>query len=90
MLCRVCVCVFCAWRGFVYSKAQENLRASPPREGGGGGLIIEAIRIAFVVHAAPSAVEAAGADHEILAAQAFEGVARRRTRCCSCYRAACN
>jgi hypothetical protein len=25
------------WRGFMYSKAQENPRASPPRGGGGGG-----------------------------------------------------
>jgi hypothetical protein len=59
----------------VYSKAQEDLRAPPPREG--GGLIIEAIRIAFVVHA----VEAVGADHGILIAQAVEGGARKRTRC---------
>jgi hypothetical protein len=31
---------FLLWRGFIYSKAQENLRASPPREGGGGGSFI--------------------------------------------------
>jgi hypothetical protein len=44
----------------------------------GGGLIaIEAIGIAFVVHA----VEAVGATHGILAVQVVEGVARKRTRC---------
>jgi hypothetical protein len=69
--------------GVLYSKAQENLRAPPPR---GRGLIIEAIRIAFVVHA----VEAVGATHGILAVQVVEGVARRRTRCGNCCRAACN
>jgi hypothetical protein len=51
--------------------------------GGGGGLIIEVIRIAFVVQA----VEAVGADHGILAVQVVEGVARKRTRCGSWCRA---
>jgi hypothetical protein len=43
-------------RGFRYSKAPEDPRAPPPRDGG-GGLITEAIRTAFVAHA----VEAVGA-----------------------------
>jgi hypothetical protein len=54
--------------------------------GEGGGLTTEAIRIAFLVHA----VEAVGADHGILVVQVVEGVARKRTRCGSCCRAACN
>jgi hypothetical protein len=65
--------------GVIYSKAQETLRAPPPWEGGGGSpprLIIEAIRIAFVVHA----VEAVGADHRILVVHFVEGVARTRGR----------
>jgi hypothetical protein len=28
---------FLLWRGFIYSKAQEDLRAPPPWDGGGGG-----------------------------------------------------
>jgi hypothetical protein len=55
--------VFCCGGGLYTARAQENLRASPPREGGGGEpprrIVIETIGIAFVVHA----VEAVGATH---------------------------
>jgi hypothetical protein len=74
------------WRGFIHRKAQEDLRPPPPRHAEGRGLIVEVIRIAFVVYA----VEAAGADHGILTAQVVEDVARKRTRRGSCCRAACN
>jgi hypothetical protein len=66
-------------------KAQEGRRAAPP-PGGRGGLAVEVIRIAFAVQA----VEAVGADHGILAAQVVKDVARKRMRCGSCCRAACN
>jgi hypothetical protein len=61
--------------GLYTARAQEDPRATPPREGGGGVVVIEAIGIAFVVHA----VEAVGATHGILAVQIVEGVAHRRT-----------
>ena len=57
-----------------------------PVGGGGRLVVIETIGIAFVVHA----VEAVGATHGILAVQVVEGVARKRTRCVSCCRVACN
>jgi hypothetical protein len=78
------------WRGVIYSKGARGPQSITPegRGGGGGGglLATEAIGIAFVVHA----VEAVGATHGILAVQVVEGVARKRTRCGSCCRAACN
>jgi hypothetical protein len=62
--------------GLYTARAQENLRAPPPREG--GGLITEAIRTAFAVHA----VEAVGATHGILAlaVQSKRGYASYQTR----------
>jgi hypothetical protein len=68
--------------GYIQQGRKRTSEHHPQGKGGGvPRLITEAIRIAFVVHAA---VEAAGATHGILAVQVVEGVARRRTRCGSC------
>jgi hypothetical protein len=80
----VFTCVFVV-EGVYIQQGRKRTSEHRPR-GKGGGLMTEAIRIAFVVHA----VEAVGATHGILAVQVVEGVARRRTRCGSCCRAACN
>jgi hypothetical protein len=55
-------------------------------EGGGGENPKQSESPSFVVQA----VEAVGADHGILAVQVVEDVARKRMRCGSCCRAACN
>jgi hypothetical protein len=68
------------------SKGTRGPQSATPEGRGGGGVITGAIRIAFVEHA----VEAVGADHGILVVQVVEGVARRRTWCGSCCKAACN
>jgi hypothetical protein len=84
--------VFLLWRGFIYSKGARGPQSTTPegRVAAGGSpprlIAIEATGIAFVVHA----VEAVGATHGISAIQVVEGVARRRTRCGRCCRAACN
>jgi hypothetical protein len=76
--------------GVYIQQGRKRTSEHHPRGKGGGGepprlVVIEAIGIAFVAHA----VEAVGATHGILAVQAVEG-ARKRTRCGSCFRAACN
>jgi hypothetical protein len=61
---------------YIQQGAREPQSTTPEGRGGGG--------------APPPIIEVVGADHGVLAVQVVEGVARKRTRCGSCCRAACN